>query len=86
MYHNSIRRGDSPVLIPMHYPRHYGNTMSLFLSEFECKKQQGLSPGQELWKVLPNDDRFEHLLHSMHGSADHWPSGGMYWVKLLLLQ
>jgi hypothetical protein len=67
-------------------PGHYGtNTMSLILTECKFKKQQGLSPGQELWKVFPNDDCFEHLLHSVHGSADHWPRGGMFSFLLLLL-
>ena len=59
--------------------------MSLTLSESECKRQQGLSPGQELRKVLPCDDRSEHLLHSVHGSADHWSRGGMLSLLLFLL-
>ena len=60
--------------------------MSLTLSEFKCKRQQGLSPGQELRKILPYDDCFEHPLHSVHGSADHWPCGGLLpWFLFLLL-
>ena len=60
--------------------------MLLTLSEFKCKRQQGLSPGQELRKILPYDDCFEHPLHSVHGSADHWPCGGLLpWFLFLLL-
>ena len=51
--------------------------MSLTLSESKCKRQQGLSPGQELRKVLPCDDRFERLIHSLRGCAGHWSRVGM---------
>ena len=42
-----------------------------------CKEQQGVFQSQDLRKVLPNDDRFEHSLHSVLSSVYHWHRGGM---------
>ena len=57
--------------------------MLLILPELECKKQQGLFSGQELWKILPCDDHIERSVHSGLGSAGHWPSDGMSsWISL----
>ena len=62
---------------------HIYNLMSLTFSEFKRKKQQGLSPGQELRKILPYDDRFEHSLHPVHGCDDHWRHSGLLsWLHI----
>ena len=66
------------MVIMITYSHINSNMMPLTLSELECKRQQGLFSGKELWKILPCDDHSEHFLHSGIGSAGHWPSDGMH--------